>query len=123
MSTAFQNETSFFVFFALSANNKSNAVSNNIHPTKSILPPKKDSNSSSKSKPTTTAGSIEIIIFSENLNSSFHLNCNNPLKISKISFLKITMVLNAVAKWRTTVKVKLSSGTEVSPRITFANSK
>ena len=43
----------------------------------------------------------------ENLNSVFHLNCNNPLMISITSSLKTMIVLNAVAKCNTTVKVKL----------------
>ena len=64
----------------------------------------------SKNRPTITAGSIETIIFNENLNSVFHLNCNNPLRISSTSFLKTTIVLKAVAKCNTTVKVKLCSG-------------
>ncbi len=70
-----------------------------------------------------TAGSMEIIILSEKINSSFHLNWNRPLRISKTSFLKITIVLSAVAKCNTTVKVKLSCGRDWSPKIAFANSK
>ena len=86
------------VFLDLSASHKSSAVTSNIPPTKAMLPPKKDSNSSSKSNPTTTAGSIEITIFDTNCVFSFQENFNNEVIISTMSFLKTTMVLNAVAK-------------------------
>lgn len=43
--------------------------------------------------------------------------------ISQTSFRKTTMVLSAVAKCSTTVKSKLSSGTELSPKIALPNSK
>jgi hypothetical protein len=43
-------------------------------PTKIILPPNKDSISFSKNNPTKAAGSIDKIILTENLASSFHLH-------------------------------------------------
>ena len=70
-----------------------------------------------------TAGIIDKTIFAENCVSSFHLNENNPLKISMISFLKTTMVESAVAKCTTTVNIRLSSGTEVSPSMALPSSR
>ena len=50
------------------------ACQKNNLPTKIILPPNKDSISFSKNNPTKAAGSIDKIILTENLASSFHLH-------------------------------------------------
>ena len=86
------------MLLALSAKNRRTAVTKSMQPTSIMLPPKSCSSCSSKNSPTITAGIIEIIIFPAKRWSSLIPGLNKPFIISIISFLKITMVLNAVAK-------------------------
>ena len=76
-------------------NNKA-AVINNMEPTKTILPVKKDSTSFSNNTPTTPTGMLDINTLSVKSISSF-LNFTRPFMISEISFLKTYIILIAVA--------------------------
>ena len=115
--------TFFADAFALSARNNNNPVTKSILPTSVKAPPKRASISSLKNTPTKVAGIIERTIFNENQKESLFLNCNNPLRISRISFRKIIIVESAVAKCSTTVIRRLSSPTLFSPKMAFAISK
>ena len=66
---------------------------------------------------------MEITIFKENQKLSFFLKLIKSVIIFFISFLKITIVLHAVAKCKITVINKLSFANLFSPRITLKISR
>ena len=111
------------VGFALSAKKRSIPVIISIKPTKNNLPSKRVSIISLKKMPTKAAGIIETIIFNAKLLSSFDFVEKMPLIILSISFLKMKIVLNAVAKCNTTVIIRLSLGLKSVENIPFTISR
>ena len=108
--------TVFVPVFALSAKNKIPAVTNNKALTRNICPSKSLSISSSKNKPTNTAGIIDRIIFRANKCDSVIRGLNKPERIIPISFLNTTIVASAVAACNVTVIKRPEFKSFLSPK-------